>query len=145
MPMRVRKALKQKEKFEMEERKMKETKESIKVLTEAEVIKLSNCTKRRDFIESFENWGIWLDIPELNVQIFKAELPKGQQIYVTRFKNFMGYGGEYASPVYRYGKENGEYMSFADSLFCAESKLKELKVSLVEERKNASSNSKSNT
>lgn len=36
-------------------------------------------------------------------------------------------------------------MSFADGLSCAESKLKELKVSLVEERKNASSNSKSNT
>ena len=124
---------------------MKETKESIKVLTEAEVIKLSNCTKRRDFIEGFESWGIWLDIPELNVQIFKAELPKGHQIYVTRFKNFTGYGGEYASPVYRYGKENGEYMSFADGLSCAERKLKELKVSLVEERKNASSNSKSNT
>lgn len=124
---------------------MKETKENIKVLTEAEVIKLSNCTKRRDFIEGFESWGVWLDIPELNVQIFKAELPKGHQIYATRFKNFTGYGGEYASPTYRYGKENGEYKAFADGLSCTEIKLKELKMQLLEERKNANSNSKSHT
>lgn len=124
---------------------MKETKENIKVLTETEVIKLSNCTKRRDFIESYESWGIWLDIPELNVQIFKAELPKGHQIYVTRFKNFTGYGGEYASHTYRYGKENREYRAFADSLSCAESELKKLKMQLLEERKNANSKSKSYT
>ena len=124
---------------------MKETKESIKVLTEAEVIKLSNCTKRRDFIEGFESWGIWLDIPELNVQIFKAELPKGHQIYVTRFKNFTGYGGKYSSPTYRYGKENGEYRAFADGLSCAESELKKFKMQLLEERKNANSKSKSHT
>ena len=70
---------------------MNETKENIKVLTEADVIQLSNCKKRRDFIESFESWGVWLDIPELNVQIFKAELPKKQQIFVTRFRNYSGY------------------------------------------------------
>ena len=111
---------------------MKETKESIKVLTEAEVIKLSNCTKRRDFIEGFESWGIWLDIPELNVQIFKAELPKGHQIYVTRFKNFTGYGGKYASPVYRYGKENGEYWgkSLLNSLELCNRRLKRIKKAL---------------
>lgn len=124
---------------------MNETKENIKVLTEADVIKLSNCTKRKDFIESFENWGVWLDIPELNVQIFKAELPKGHQIFVTRFKNFTEYGGKYAFPIYRYGKENGEYRAFADGLSCAESKLKELKMLLLEEKRNANSNTKSNT
>lgn len=124
---------------------MNETKENIKVLTEADVIQLSNCKKRRDFIESFESWGIWLDIPELNVQIFKAEFPKNQQIFVTRFKNYTKYGSEYASPVYRYGKEAGEYEAFADGLSCVERKLKELKMLLLEERKNANSNTKSNT
>ena len=118
---------------------MKETEENIKVLTDAEVIKLSNCTKRREFIESFESWGVWLDIPELNVQIFKAELPKNQQIFVTRFRNYTKYGSEYASPVYRYGKEIGEYDEFADGLLRTEEKLKELKMLLLEEKRNASS------
>ena len=86
-----------------------------------------------------------MDIPELNVQIFKTELPKGHQIFVTRFKNFTGYGSKYASPIYRYGKENGEYRAFADGLSCAESKLKELKMLLLEEKRNANSNTKSNT
>lgn len=118
---------------------MNETKENIKVLTEADVIKLSNCKKRRDFIESFESWGVWLDIPELNVQIFKAELPKKQQIFVTRFRNYSGYSSKYATPVYRYGKKTGEYRAFADGLSCSERKLKELKMLLLEEKRNASS------
>ena len=56
--------------------------ENVRVLTKEEVIKLSNGDKRRAFLDGFESWGVWLDIPELNVQVYKAKLPNKRVIYV---------------------------------------------------------------
>ena len=66
--------------------------ENVRVLTKEEVIKLSNGVKRREFLDEYESWGVWLDIPELNVQVYKTELPMNRVIYVTRFKNYNTYG-----------------------------------------------------
>ena len=38
--------------------------ENVRVLTKDEVIKLSNGDKRRAFLDDYESWGVWLDIPE---------------------------------------------------------------------------------
>ena len=72
----------QKSKSETEDFKMNENKENVKVLTKEDVIKLSNNTKRQEFLSDYESWGVWLDIPELGVGVFKAELPnKVMEIY----------------------------------------------------------------
>ncbi len=111
--------------------------ENIRVLTKEDVIKLSNGVKRREFLDDYESWGVWLDISELNVQIYKAELPMNRVIYVTRFKNYNTYGGDYASPVYRYGVGKDEYKSYPESSSFVADKLKELKTMLIaEEKKN---------
>ena len=68
---------------------MKENKENIKVLSKEDVIKLSNYTKRQEFLSDYESWGVWLDIPELNIQVYKAELPNGKVIFVTCHKIFI--------------------------------------------------------
>lgn len=60
--------------------------ENVRVLTKEEVIKLSNGVKRREFLDDYESWGVWLDIPELNVQVYKAELPMNRVIYVIVMK-----------------------------------------------------------
>lgn len=110
-------------------------KENVRVLTKEEIIKLSNATKRHEFVDGYESWGVWLDIPELNVQVFKAELPMNRVIYVTRFKNHTTYGGDYASPVFRYGTKKDEYRSYPESASFVVDKLKELKSMLQSEAK----------
>lgn len=109
--------------------------ENVRVLTKEDVIKLSNCIKRREFLDDYESWGVWLDIPELNVQVYKAELPMNRVIYVTRFKNYNTYGGEYASPVYRYGEGEVEYKSYPESSSFIAEKLKKMKAILIAEAK----------
>ena len=110
-------------------------KENVRVLTKEDVIKLSNDVKRREFLADYECWGIWLDIPELNVQVYKAELPKNRVIYVTRFKNYNTYGGKYSAPVYRYGMSENEYKSYPESSAFIADRLKELKATLMAEAK----------
>lgn len=109
--------------------------ENVRVLTKEEVIKLSNGDKRRAFLDDYESWGVWLDIPELNVQVYKAKLPNGRVIYVTRFKNYNTYGGEYSAPVYRYGMSENEYKSYPESSAFIADRLKELKATLIAEAK----------
>lgn len=111
---------------------MNVNKENVKVLTKEDVIKLSNYEKRQNFLSDYEEWGAWLDIPELNVQVFKAILPDNSTVFVTRFKNYGRYGGEYSSPVYRH--EN--YSAMCSSVFSIIDRLKELKKTYLEEKKN---------
>ena len=115
---------------------MNENKANVKVLTKEDVIKLSNYTKRQEFLSDYESWGVWLEIPEINAQIFKALLPNGKVIFVTRFKNYMKYGGEYSSPIYRYGE------SYEDSWPFIADRLKDLKKMFLEEKKNEGSDAK---
>lgn len=114
---------------------MNENKENVKVLTKEDVIKLSNYTKRQEFLDSYESWGVWLDIPELSVQIFKAELPENKAIFVTRFRSYSKYAGKYSSPVYRYGNTSDEYHAVCDSWPLIADRLKDLKKKFMEERK----------
>ena len=109
--------------------------ENVRVLTEADVIELSNGVKRREFLDDYESWGVWLDIPELNVQIYKAKLPNNREIYVTRFRNYNTYGGDYAAPIYRYGLGENEYKSYPESSAFIADRLKELKATLIAEAK----------
>lgn len=54
---------------------------------------------------------------------------------VTRFKNYNTYGGDYASPVYRYGAGKVEYKSYPESSSFVADRLKELKAMLIAEAK----------
>ena len=109
--------------------------ENVRVLTKDEVIKLSNGDKRRAFLDDYESWGVWLDIPELNVQVYKAKLPNNRVIYVTRVKNYNTYGGKYSAPVYRYGMSENEYKSYPESSAFIADRLKDLKATLMAEAK----------
>lgn len=114
---------------------MNENKENVKVLTKEDVIKLSNYEKRQDFLNNYESWGAWLDIPELNVQVFKLILPDDKSVFVTRFKNYGKYGGTYSSPVYRHE----HYSAMGEGIHTIIDKLKNLKKEYLEEKKNETS------
>ena len=131
-----------KSRMKEEEFEMNENKENVKVLSKEDVIELSNYTKRQEFLGNYKSWGVWLDIPELNAQVFKAELPNSKVIFVTLFKNHMSYGGEYSSPVYRYAESPDAYHAHEDSWPFIAEKLKKLKKRFLEEKKNETSDTK---
>lgn len=112
---------------------MKENEENIKVLTKEEIIALSNIKKRQEFIEGYEKWGAWLEIPQLNVKIYKAILPEGQSMTITEFSNSNIYT-TYKSCAYRYSSKDTAYNSYPDSLYILVEKLKELKVKYCGEK-----------
>lgn len=111
---------------------MKEIKENVKQLTKDDVISLSNMEKRQKFVEDYQSWGIWLEIPQLGVKVYKAVLPEGQSIIVTEFTTGYGRRG-----VYRYIGTDGYYAPHSDCVSVIAHSLKDLKVKYCAERRKA--------
>ena len=115
---------------------MNENKENIKVLTEDDIIELSNTEKRMKFLKDYQNWGVWLNIEQIGVKVYKAVLPNGNMIYVTEFPLREDYGCRYVSKAFRYAGSDGRYPSHSDSESILIQRLKDLKVKIVSERRN---------
>ncbi|MBE5040535.1 hypothetical protein [Ructibacterium gallinarum] len=105
-------------------------KENVKYLTKEDVISLSNMEKRQRFIEDYQSWGVWLDIPQLGVRVYKAVLPEGQSVIVTEFITKYGKIG-----IYRYVGSDGYYSPYSDSISVIAYSLKDLKVKYCAERR----------
>jgi hypothetical protein len=110
--------------------------------TKQELIKLwSNDQKRKEFIRSFKEWGVWLTLPELDLTFYKFDLPDGVRLiamehlrrdynykmldkeatYVTGYKLYVQSGAHFCP------NQSSEYV-VADELKIQKEKLiKELK------------------
>lgn len=109
---------------------MKEYKENIKKLSKEDVISLSNMEKRERFVKDYQSWGIWLDIPQLGIRVYKAVLPEGQSVVVTEFTTKYGKTG-----IYRYVGSDGYYAAYSDCISVIAHSLKDLKVKYCAERR----------
>lgn len=109
---------------------MKENKENIKMLTKEDVISLSNDKKRQAFIADYQKWGVWLEIPELQINVYKVVFPEGEVAFVSEF----GVGGENVRRAYRYAGVHGFYDSYPEYLSIITEKIKDLKVKYCRER-----------
>ena len=48
-----------------------------------ELLKLwSNSAKRKDFVEKYKDWGVFIEVPELRMTYYKFELPDGAVVFV---------------------------------------------------------------
>lgn len=109
---------------------------NVKQLSKEDVIKLSNTEKRIDFLESYQEWGVWLEIPELMVRIFKASFPTGEVLYVTEYQSHNYCMRKCPVAAYRFVKPDvGVYGQYADIRSDAVNKLKDLKVKYCAEQK----------
>lgn len=45
--------------------------------------KLKNKTERENFINNYKAWGIWKEVPELEMKYYRYVLPDGTQIIVS--------------------------------------------------------------
>ena len=54
-------------------------------LTKQDILAMTNMQKRKDFLESWGTWDVWVDIPELGMTVRAVTLPDGDRIVATRF------------------------------------------------------------
>lgn len=86
---------------------------------------LTNNQKRKDFLENYVDWDIWLDVPAVSERYYKYPLPNGSMIVVKETEHTKGdewwkkedRGGYYVTTEY-YLLE-GDWKRFAD---CKQSK-----------------------
>ena len=49
---------------------------------------LKNDTERLDFLKMYKCWGVWLELPELNLTFYKCDLDNGDFICITEYPRF---------------------------------------------------------
>lgn len=114
---------------------MNENKKNIMKLTEDDIVGLSNIEKRINFLNNYQSWGVWLNIDQIGVKIYKAVLPDGSVIYVTEFSLNETYGRQYVSAAFRYTEINENYQNYTDSESAVVERLKDMKVKIMKERR----------
>lgn len=54
-------------------------------LTKQDLLSMTNMQKRKNFLESWATWDMWVDVPELGMTVRAVTLPSGDRITATRF------------------------------------------------------------
>lgn len=58
---------------------------------------LKNKHERENFINNYKAWGVWKEVPELNLKFYRYELPTGAVIIVTEYMTYIGYKKTYVT------------------------------------------------
>lgn len=58
---------------------------------------LKNKQERENFINNYQSWGVWKEVPELNLKFYRYELPTGAVIIVTEYMTYFGYKETYVT------------------------------------------------
>ncbi|MCL1855090.1 MAG: hypothetical protein FWF86_05095, partial [Clostridia bacterium] len=65
-----------------------------------------NDKKRKAFLEAYQDWGVWLETPELELKYYRYQLPDGTMIIAQEHNHrvYKGYqqGYEWGPGVYYY-------------------------------------------
>ena len=51
-------------------------------------LELTNDKQRKEFITLYKHWGVWLEVPELNLKFYKIDLNNGDFLVVTEYPSF---------------------------------------------------------
>lgn len=63
-------------------------------------MQLKNKAEREKFLENYKSWGLWKEVPELELKFYRYEFPNGTVLIAT----------EYARMIFnRFGKNGTEY------------------------------------
>lgn len=54
-------------------------------LTKEDILSMTNIQKRKDFLDTWSTWTVWVDVPELGMTVRAVTLPDGSRITATRF------------------------------------------------------------
>ena len=99
---------------------------------------LANNEKRREFIQNYKEWGVWITQPELNLTYYKYDLPNtnGGKLIAMEHLYESYYGDGEVKTLVTYYLHTGKYFrpsAASESEVAAQ--LKDIKVSLSKEQK----------
>lgn len=114
---------------------MNDNEKNVRTLSKQEVIELSNTEKRLKFIDSYKEWGVWLEIPSLKVRIYKIAFPTDEVLYATEYPSHSYFMKECPVVAFRFVKPTSVYGQYADVRSDVANRLKELKMKYCEEMK----------
>lgn len=60
-------------------------------LTKQDILAMTNIQKRKDFLNTWATWSVWVDVPELGMTVRAVTLPDGSRITATRFEQLCTY------------------------------------------------------
>ena len=47
------------------------------ILTKGDILELTNNAKRKAVLETWNEWPVWADVPEIGLTVYKIDLPDG--------------------------------------------------------------------
>jgi hypothetical protein len=106
--------------------------------TKNELIKLwVNSDKRREFLKTYKEWGVWLTVQELGLTYYKYELPDGCRILAMEYQRENPYpvsgDGERQTITVYYLWEGELFTPSPASEYTITDKLKNLKTAMQKE------------
>jgi len=114
----------------------------ITMFTDKELLTLwANDQKRREFVQNFKIWGVWLTQPELDLTFYKYDLPGGGRLiameYLREPYNSERSDGDVEFVVnHKFYLQKGKYFNpSAASDFEIAERLKEIKANMQAEQK----------
>ncbi len=64
-------------------------------------MQLKNKAERERFLENYRSWGLWKEIPELELKFYRKELPNGTRIIATEYAYMRFEGFDKGGYVYK--------------------------------------------
>lgn len=80
---------------------------------------LKNMAERKAFVNDYRNWGMYVEVPELSMRVYRKKLPDGTTIYATEIKEPTSYPAkeyDWGYPHYQLVQKGGYYKLSSDSM-----------------------------
>lgn len=66
--------------------------QSAKAVAKSVLLGLKNRQQREVFVNFYEDWGVWLSVPELNLTCYKYKFANGHELVVSVYSAYVDYG-----------------------------------------------------
>ena len=77
-------------------------------------LSLKNQKERKDWLENYKAWGVWLDVPQVSKKYYRYDFINGASLIVEEYRFFSDYCKVSISTEVRYGIIDKDCPEFAD-------------------------------
>lgn len=77
-------------------------------------LSLKNQKERKDWLENYKAWGVWLDVPQVSKKYYRYDFINGASLIVEEYRIFYNYGKATLRTEVRYGIIDKDCPEFAD-------------------------------
>ena len=77
-------------------------------------LSLKNQKERKDWLENYKAWGVWLDVPQVSKKYYRYDFINGASLIVEENREYYNYGKSTIKTFVRYGIIDKDCPEFAD-------------------------------